>query len=265
MVRRHDEIPTMRALTWLLAACLLAHPAFAQSPSVLDAIQQRGALRVGLTGDYRPFSLRDPVTGAIEGLDVDVAQEMAAALGVTLEIVPTAWANLLPDLEAGKFDLAAGGVSITLDRQKAAFFSIPLMRSGKTPIARCTDAAKYQTLAAIDMPGIRVITNPGGTNERFDRAQLHAADIVVFPANAAIFDELVAGRADVMLTDAVETRLQQKLHPELCAIHPDQPFNFSELAYLLPQDVPFQQWVNQFLHIATQTGQYGRLTAKWLN
>ena len=265
MVHRHYEKTIMRAFAWLLAVWLVALPAFAQSPDVLDAIQQRGMLRVGLTGDYRPFSLRDPATGVFEGLDVDVAQAMAAALGVKLEIVPTVWANLLADLAAQRFDLAAGGISITLDRQRAAFFSTPVMRSGKTPIARCVDTAKYQTLAAIDLPGVRVITNPGGTNERFDRAQLHAAEIMVFPTNTAIFDELVAGRADVMLTDAVETRLQQKLHPELCAIHPDQPFNFSELAYLLPRDVPFQQWVNQFLHIATETGQYGRMTAKWLN
>ncbi len=259
----------MRAFAWLLA-CLVTLPALGQtlgapSPGVLDAIQQRGILRVGLTGDYRPFSLFDPATGAFQGLDVDVAQAMAAALGVKLEIVPTTWVNLLPDLAAHSFDLAAGGVSITLDRQKAAFFSNPVMRTGKTPIARCTDVANYDTLAAIDMPGVRVITNSGGTNERFDRARLHAAEIIVFPANAAIFDELVAGRADVMLTDAIEARLQQRLHPELCAIHPDQPFDFSEIAYLLPRDVPFQQWVNQFLHIATETGQYGRMTAKWLN
>lgn len=261
----------MRAFAALLATCLLATQApfpttaWAEPPSALDAILQRGTLRVGMTGDYRPFSARDPATGAFEGLDVDVAQAMAAALGVKLEVVPTIWANLLPDLAAQKFDFAAGGITVTLARQKAAFFSSPVMRSGKTPIARCADAAKYQTLAAIDVPGVRVITNPGGTNELFDHANLHAADIVVFPSNVTIFDELAAGHAEIMLTDAVETRLQQKLHPGLCAIHPDQPFNVSELAYLLPRDVPLQQWVNAFLHIQDETGEQARMTAKWLD
>jgi cyclohexadienyl dehydratase len=72
-----------------------------------------------------------------------------------------------------------------------------------------------------------VIANPGGTNERFDRARLHEAEIVVYPDNLTIFDELAAGRADLMITDASETRFQAKLHPGvLCAIHPDQPFEF---------------------------------------
>jgi cyclohexadienyl dehydratase len=109
-----------------------------------------------------------------------------------------------------------------------------------------------------------VITNPGGTNERYDRANLHNAEIVVFPDNSRIFDELVAGHADLMITDSVETRLQQKLHPELCAIHPDAPFDFGELGYLLPRDVPLQQYVDIFLHTQAETGAYQRLVAAWL-
>ena len=54
-----------------------------------------------------------------------------------------------------------GGVSVTLDRQKKGFFSAPTMRDGKTPIARCADEEKFQTLAEIDRPGVKVIANPG--------------------------------------------------------------------------------------------------------
>ena len=222
-------------------------------------------MRIGLTGDYRPFSLLDKASGTFDGLDVDMAASLAKALGVKVEFVQTAWANLLSDLAADKFDVAMGGISVTLDRQKTAFFSSPVMRTGKTPIARCTDKARFDTLADIDQPGVRVITNPGGTNERYDRANLHKADIVVFPNNATIFDELVAGHADLMLTDAVETRLQQKLHPELCAIHPDKPFDFSELAYLLPRDPVLKAYVDQWLHIAFETGEYQRALAKYVD
>jgi cyclohexadienyl dehydratase len=168
----------------------------------------------------------------------------------------------LPDVTSGAFDVGMGGISVTLDRQKVAFFSIPVMRTGKTPIARCTVQTRFQTLAAIDQPDVRVATNPGGTNEKYDRANLHHAQIVVFPSNAAIFDELLAGHADVMITDSVETRLQQKLHPELCAIHPDKPFDFGELAYLLPRDPVLKAYVDQFLHIQFETGTYDALLRK---
>jgi cyclohexadienyl dehydratase len=138
------------------------------------------------------------------------------------------------------------------------------MRAGKAAIARCTDRGRFSTLAEIDHPGIKVLVNPGGTNERFDHASLHQAEIVAFPDNTRIFDELAAGHGDLMITDAVETRLQQKLHPELCAVHPDQPFDFGELGYLLPRDIVLKQFVDQWLHISMESGLWSRLQAEYL-
>ena len=250
-------------LLWIvLALAAVALPARAQA--VLDAILARGVIRVGLTGDYRPFSIKD-ATGRFEGLDVDMAESLATGLGVQLEIVPTAWPTLMSDLQGQKYDIGMGGITVTLDRAKTAYFSTPVMRSGKTPIARCADQARFASLGDIDKPGVRVITNPGGTNERFARANIKQAEVIVFPNNAAIFDEIVASHADVMMTDAVETRLQQRLHPELCAVHPDQPFDVSELAYLLPRDTALKAWVDQWLHMQDETGERQRLVAKWLN
>lgn len=248
----------------LLAIGLLVMPGLAWAQSRLDEIVSRGTLRVGLTGDYRPFSLLDKGNGQYAGIDVDMATNLAEALGVKLEIVATTWGGLLTDLGAGKFDMAMGGISVTLPRQKTAFFSIPLMRVGKTPIARCTDKDRFQTLAQIDKAGTKVIVNPGGTNEKFDRANLKQAEIVMFPDNAKIFEELVAGHADLMITDSVETKLQQKLHPELCAIHPDQPFDYGELAYLLPRDVVLQEFVNQWLHLAVANGTWTKVMGSYL-
>lgn len=247
-----------------LALTFSSLPARADS-SILDEILARGSLRVGLTGDYRPFSLKDKATGDYSGLDVDMAGELAKALGVKLEIVQTKWADLLNDLVAGKYDVAVGGVSVTMDRQRRAFFSLPIMRDGKTPIARCVDKDKFATVKDIDRPEVRVVVNPGGTNERFARENLHAAPIRVYPDNTTIFDEIVKGAADVMITDATETRLQQKLHPELCAIHPDQPFDFSEKAYLLRRDVALKLFVDQWLHQMIETGAYQALVKKWFD
>jgi len=134
-------------------------PAAAQTR--LDDILARGVLRVGATGDYPPFAVRG-ADGAYSGLDVDAAQALGAALGVKVEFVPTRWADLTHDLAAGAFDIAMGGVSVTLERQKTAFFSAPYLRDGKTPIARCADKDRFADLAAIDRPEVTVIVNPGG-------------------------------------------------------------------------------------------------------
>jgi cyclohexadienyl dehydratase len=259
----------LRACAIAIATLLLLRPAAAENSSAagdsrLDRIIAAGMLRVGSTGDYRPFSYQDPGSLAFSGIDIDMAASLATALGVRLAIVKTSWPALIEDLMSGKFDIAMGGVSISLERQKQALFSIPYLDDGKTPIARCADRDAYATIAAIDRPETRVIVNPGGTNERFARDHLHQARLAVHPDNVTIFDEIVAGRADVMITDASETLLQQKLHPELCAIHPDRPFDFFEKAYLLPRDPIWKAFVDQWLHRAIAGKGYEAIADRWL-
>jgi cyclohexadienyl dehydratase len=113
---------------------------------------------------------------------------LAQSLGVKLEIVKTSWSTLKSDLEANSFDVAMGGITITLDRQKTGLFSDLVFSSGETPITHCGDEPKYETMAAIDQFGVHVIVNPGGTNERADRAHLQKATIVPWSDNVTIFD-----------------------------------------------------------------------------
>jgi cyclohexadienyl dehydratase len=255
----------IRFLASLAAACfLVAASAHAQQPSRLDEIMKRGALRVGMTGDYLPFSSLDKATSKFRGFDVDMAETLGKALGVKVEYAQTAWPQLTRDFEADNFDIAMGGVSITLDRQKKGMFSTPIMREGKTPIARCSDKGKYETVADIDKPGTRVIVNTGGTNERFARANVKNAEIKIYNDNVTIFDEIAKGNADLMITDASETRYQQRLHPGvLCAVHPEKPFDFAEKAYWLQRDAALKAFVDQWLHIAIEDGSFKKIYAAW--
>ncbi|WP_249672401.1 transporter substrate-binding domain-containing protein [Pseudomonas abieticivorans] len=243
---------------------MFAAPVFA-ADNHLEQILAHGVLRVGTTGDYKPFSYKDTATGTFIGLDIELAQSLADTLGVKLQIVPTTWPNLMNDLAADKYDLALSGVSVNLERQKKAFFSTPYQTDGKTPITLCKNVSQYQTLGQIDKPNVRAIVNPGGTNEKFARAHLKQAQIIVHDDNVTIFQQIVDGKADLMMTDAVETRLQQKIHPELCAVHPDKPFDFSEKAALLPQDIALKQYVDQFLHQDQASGNFKQRFQRWLD
>ncbi|HUR89073.1 MAG TPA: transporter substrate-binding domain-containing protein [Ramlibacter sp.] len=245
-------------------AAFAAGSAFAQDmPSRLDAVQKSGKLRVCTPGDYKPFSLAKP-DGTYEGIDVDLAQSVAKALGVQVEMVKSAWPTLMKDF-LEKCDVAVGGISVTLDRQKSAFFTTAYMVNGKAPITKCENVAKFQTVADIDKPSVTVIENPGGSNERFARANFKNAKIVIFNDNTTIFDEILKGRADVMISESVETIVQQKLRPGLCAVNPDKPLQYGEMAWLLPRgDAAFKAWMDQWLHLAKQTGEYDRIVAQWL-
>jgi cyclohexadienyl dehydratase len=246
----------------MLCAAVAAAPAQAQE-SRLDSIQKSGVLRVCTPGDYKPFSLAKP-DAAWEGIDVDLVQSMAKALGVKAEFVKTSWPKLMDDF-VEKCDLGVGGISVTLDRQRRAYFSQPYMVNGKAPITKCENAQKFQTIADIDKPGVTVIENPGGSNERFARANFKQAKIVIFDDNTTIFDEILKGKADVMISESVETLVQQKMRPGLCAVNPDKPLQYGEMAWLLPRgDGAWKSWVDQWLHLAKASGDYDRTVAVWL-
>ncbi len=254
-----------RLLGLALISMLSLSPALAQSPpaSRLDEVAKAGTLRVCTPGDYKPFSFLRP-DGSYEGLDIDLVDAAAKALGVKVEMVKTAWPSLMKDFQE-KCDVAVGGISVTTDRQKTAFFTAAYMINGKAPITKCENVAKFQTVADIDKPNVTVIENPGGSNERFARANFKQAKIVIFQDNVTIFDEILKGNADVMISESVEAIVQAKLRPGLCAVNPDKPLQYGEMAWLLPRgDATMKAWMDTWFHLAKASGEYDRLAGRWL-
>ncbi len=206
-------------------------------------ILYRGALRVGTTGDYAPFS-----TGGIgnrSGIDIDLALSLADYLDVRLVFVQTSWPTLLEDLP--NYDIGMSGISIQPFRQKVGYMSAPYHIGGKTPIIRCADQSKFASMADIDRAGVRIIVNPGGTNERYARANITQASLVIFSDNTEIFNEIVDGRADVMITDAIEVAYQAARNPNLCPALPDKTLTVAEKGFLMPKDDLLLRHVNRWL------------------
>ena len=245
------------ALMLALSLELLAAPVEART---LAAIKAAGVLEVGLTGDYAPYALRgrDGVTGA----DVVMAQTLAGALGVALEIVPTTWKSMTDDFKADRFDIVMGGVSVTPQRAALGDFSVPVMSDGKRPIVRCADKDRYTSVATIDGPGVRVVYNPGGTNEAFAKRHFPDARLEEYPDNRTIFDEIAAGRADVMVTDGAEVDYQARRHPGLLcpAVVPDAFDHFNK-AYWMTRDQALKAAVDAVVTKSLGAGDYQRALA----
>lgn len=226
--------------------------------SLLDRVLESGEVRIGTTGDYPPYTELNEGSGVFEGLDIDLARNLAQSLGVKPVFVQTTWPTLMDDMASGRFDIAMGGISRTLKRQRSVYFSIPYRRFGKTPIARCDDRTRFDSLADIDRPGVRVIVNPGGTNEIFAREHLKQADLSVYPDNRTIFTEIVEGRADVMITDSDEVLYQQRINPALCGTMPGNTFTKSEKAYPMPRDITWKLYVDTWLQQLRLEGELDR-------
>jgi cyclohexadienyl dehydratase len=228
----------------------------------LQRIASSGVLRVGTTGDYAPFSLE--TNGALSGSDIDLAQKLATQLHSRPVFVHITWSSILDDLGRGAFDVSMGGVSITAAREAKGAFSVPYSSGGKTILARCADTRKFHAgLPSVDRPKVRVIVNPGGTNEQYVRSNIHHAQILVFPDNRTIFDELTAGRADVMITDDVEAELQSHHHPGLCRAFPGT-LTHADKAILMPRDPDLVKAVNDWLTPAIAAGEPARVLESYL-
>jgi chorismate mutase-like protein len=184
--------------------------------SGLAAGAEPGVLRIGTPGDYAPYSWHDTATGARRGSDIALAHALAARLGLRPQFVPTTWPTLIADARAGQFDIAVGGISITAERQRSVDFSRPYTSDRKLPVVRCGEEQRYDTQGEINRASVRLIVNAGGTNERFSREQFPDATLTVHADNRTVFEEIRSGRADVMVTDSVEGRLQQRAALGLC-------------------------------------------------
>ena len=223
----------------------------------LAQVRASGVLRIGTTGDYKPFAFRNP-DGSYRGADVTMARLLATDLGVRAEFVPTSWPKIDSDFAADRFDIAVGGLSISPDREKFAAFSTATMVDGKRPLVRCADKDRYTSIESIDQPTVRVVVNPGASNEAFAHARLPHAHLTVFGDNASVFDEIVAGRQDVMVTDGIEVDHQAMLHPELCAAAVEAPFTRLEKAYMLPKDPAFVAEVDRWWAAEVASGAWSR-------
>ncbi len=110
-------IATAGALAALAATSALASLGRAEAADGIEAIKQRGTLIVGVKADYKPFGFRDP-SGAIIGLEPDLAADLAKRLGVKLELVPVVSANRIEFLQQGKVDMLIATLSDKPERRR---------------------------------------------------------------------------------------------------------------------------------------------------
>ena len=233
----------------------------------LEDILERGTIRIGTTGDYRPMSYYNAETGEYEGIDAELSQIIADSLGVKIEYVPTTWPTLTEDTLAGKFDIALCGISRNYNRAKLMAMSdgYGVGLFGKTILCRKKEAKKFKSLADINKPNVRVMINPGGTNEKFARANLPNATLIVFEQNAEIPHQISIGNADIMITETVEALNYIKMDKNLAAPLINEPFTRHSCGILMQKgDQEFLNYINFVLAELRMDGTLERLERKYL-
>jgi arginine/ornithine transport system substrate-binding protein len=156
-------------------------------------------LKIGVEAAYPPFSELAP-DGSLKGFDIDIARAVCQRLKAQCTLVQTEFDALIPSLAARKIDAIVASMSITPERERAVRFSKVYYDS----LARfVVKAGSRWEISEAGLKGARIGVQRNTIHERFAAAQFKGATLVRYAKQDEVFLDLVAGRVDVALADAI--------------------------------------------------------------
>lgn len=262
----------MRNLVSLLAlGLLLAFGATTASASnidlakssTLEKILARGELLVGMEAGYAPFELTDK-KGEIVGFDVDIAKEMAKAMGVKLTLVNTAWDGIIPALMTEKFDIVMSGMTITQERNLKINFCEPNIVIGQTILLSEKLKGKVHGYKDLNKPEFTVTSKLGTTGEESVKKMLPKAKYKSFETEVEAALEVANGKADAFVYDLPFNTSFFAQQPK-GLVFLKEPFTYEPLGWAIRKGDPdFMNWLNNFLRQIKNDGRYAEIHKKWI-
>ena len=226
--------------------------------STLDSVVDKGKIRVAVLPDFPPFSVQN-ASGEFEGYEVDIAKELAKALGVKLELVSTDGASRLPLLKAGRTDVNISSWTATDERAKAVGYTIPYVADGASVLYKSgTDIEDYDDLA-----GKSVSVTRGSTNDVIMTEDFKDTKIVRFESIADAIAALKAGKVDAAVEGRATVKQEAEKEDDLEAL--DQPPLRPSLISMgaLPDDQVWINYLNNFIRNLNASGTNQELYKKW--
>ena len=194
----------MRWTAWMLRLALSISIALAitnatnaqpaADPRVADIVGT-GKLRAGIGVVAPHWAVKDPATGELRGVAVEIARELAKRLGVDLVIVEyPSPPSVLDGLKTGAWDVGF----LAIDPARAAFvdFSPPYLRIDATYLVR--DDSPIRTVSDADQSGVRIAVTRKSVEEIVLTRMLKRADLRSVDTIPAGFELLRTGNADAL-------------------------------------------------------------------
>jgi polar amino acid transport system substrate-binding protein len=232
--------------------------------STLETILKRGELRVGFESGYMPFEMTDK-KGNFVGFDIDVAKEMAKAMGVKFVPVNTAWDGIIPALTTKKFDIIMSGMTITQERNLKINFADPYIIVGQTILLRKKLLGVVNSYKDLNNKKYTVTSKLGTTGEQAVKRLLPKVNYKSFETEPEAALEVVNGKADAFVYDLPYCVVFNAQQGKGKLVFLDKPFTFEPLAWAINKGDPdFLNWLNNFLRQVKNDGRYDRIYNKWI-
>jgi cyclohexadienyl dehydratase len=210
-------------------------------------VQDSGELRVCIWPDYYGISLRNPRTGQLSGLDIDLSAAFAADLKARPVYVDSSFATLVDDLLRDRCDIAMFAVGMTPQRAQALRFSRPYLESDIYAVTTRSSRVVKQW-QDLDRPGVRIAVQAGTFMEPVMEGALKQANLVVVRPPDTRERELEAGRVDAFMTDYPYSRRLLDNADWARLVAPPTPFFVLPYAYAVrPGDAAWLTAVDEFV------------------
>jgi cystine transport system substrate-binding protein len=180
----------------------------AASADLLDTIQARGSIVVAMEGNWTPWTYHDE-NDVLVGFDVEVAQAIAAKLGVDADFVEGDWDGLFAGLESGRYDVVCNGVEITEERAETYNFTTPYGYI-RTALAVRSDNEDIRSFE--DLAGKKTANSISSTYMMM--AEEYGAEVSGVDTLDETIQMLLAGRVDATLNAEVSFYDYLSAHPD---------------------------------------------------
>lgn len=255
---------TLRKIITLMTITFMMSLSTLNADSTLEEIQERGKLILGTSGGMAPMT-RALKSGGAAGFDIDLAEMVAQAMGVELEIKVIPFDKLLDAVEDEKVDLAISNITMTPERNMKVAFVGPYFVSGKCFVSKDPELSKTQNAMMFNNTNRSIAVLEGSTSETFVKVLMpHAKRIAVTDdlAGAKLVEE---GKADALLSEYPTCALIVNSNPKA-----EFGSLFTTLTYdpigiaVNGEDAHMINWMQNFILRVQASGLLEKIAVKWM-
>ena len=232
----------------------------AHAQDALDNVMKARKITIAIPTDFPPYGFVGTDLKP-QGLDIDMAQYIAAKLGVAIELAVVTSANRIPYLQTKKADLVISTLGKNPEREKVIDFT-----AAYSPFFQAVFAARSLNVKSFaDLAGKSISVTRGAIEDQeLTKAAPPGADIKRFEDNNATVSAFVSGQVQLVATGASVAGNMMARNPQLNTefklLLKDSP-NFIGVG---KGEDKLRLKVNEIIAAAKASGDIDKMAQKWL-
>jgi len=244
----------------LLASALAAFVPIAHAQDALETITKTKKVRIAIPTDYPPYGFVG-IDLKPQGLDIDMANYIAAKLGATPELIPATSANRVPYLQTGKVDIVISTLGKTPEREKVVDYT-----HSYSPFFQAVFAPKSMSIKSwADLAGKKVsVTRGAMADEELGKVIPPGVEVCRFEEHSGTVSAFTSGQVQVIATSATEGATIMKQNPGLNVEYKLLLKESPNYIGVAKGQTALRDRLNALILEAKKNGEIDRLANKWL-